>query len=335
EKELTLIDGADRTVTVKKPVNRVISGSALPVEAMRSIGAIDTVVGVNEWTLDEVFFPELIDKAENIGGMQPDYEVIFELYPDLAFWYVGSPKYWSKYEEIQNTLESAGITVFRIDCGGMGASYVEEVSKLGYILDRKEEAEEFIEFYQECLDTINERVEGLSEEDRPAVYYESYSGPYKAYGRGNRGDKIDAAGGRNIFSDISDFVEVDPEEVMERDPEIVLKMEGKISGSWFAGGYALDREDTAIFEATRDEIMNRPELRNVAAVKDENVYIIAYSVIYSRSFVGMGYLAKWFHPELFEDLDPQAIHQEYLTEFQGLDIDLNEHGVFVYPPLES
>ena len=42
-------------------------------------------------------------------------------------------------------------------------------------------------------------------------------------------------------------------------------------------------------------------------------------------------MAKWFHPELFEDLDPQAIHQEFLTEFQRLDYDLDERGVFVYP----
>jgi len=34
-----------------------------------------------------------------------------------------------------------------------------------------------------------------------------------------------------------------------------------------------------------------------------------------------------------EDLDPQAIHHEYLTRFQGLDYDLGEQGAFVYPPL--
>jgi iron complex transport system substrate-binding protein len=51
--------------------------------------------------------------------------------------------------------------------------------------------------------------------------------------------------------------------------------------------------------------------------------------------IGIAYLAKWFHPELFEDLNPQAIHQEYLTEFQGLDYGLNEHGVFVYPQFEE
>jgi iron complex transport system substrate-binding protein len=42
-------------------------------------------------------------------------------------------------------------------------------------------------------------------------------------------------------------------------------------------------------------------------------------------------MAKWFHPELFGDLDPKAIHQQYLTDFMGIDYDLNEHGVFAYP----
>jgi iron complex transport system substrate-binding protein len=52
-------------------------------------------------------------------------------------------------------------------------------------------------------------------------------------------------------------------------------------------------------------------------------------------FIGVAYLAKFFYPDLFTDLDPQAIHQEYLTRFQRLDYDLDKHGVFVYPPLEE
>jgi iron complex transport system substrate-binding protein len=46
-------------------------------------------------------------------------------------------------------------------------------------------------------------------------------------------------------------------------------------------------------------------------------------------------MAKWFYPELFADLDPKAVHQEYLMRFQGLAINLDEHGVFVYPPLKD
>jgi iron complex transport system substrate-binding protein len=48
-----------------------------------------------------------------------------------------------------------------------------------------------------------------------------------------------------------------------------------------------------------------------------------------RHFIGVAFLAKWLHPDLFADLDPKAIHQRYLTEFQGLDYDLNKRGVLV------
>ncbi|MEA1998046.1 MAG: hypothetical protein U9N61_01790 [Euryarchaeota archaeon] len=53
-----------------------------------------------------------------------------------------------------------------------------------------------------------------------------------------------------------------------------------------------------------------------------------------KHFIAAAYMAKWFYPELFTDLDPKAIHQEYLTRFQRLDYDLDEHGVFVYHPEE-
>ena len=48
-------------------------------------------------------------------------------------------------------------------------------------------------------------------------------------------------------------------------------------------------------------------------------------------FLQEAYMAKWLHPELFKAVDPKAIHQEYLTEFLEVDIDLDKKGVFVYP----
>jgi iron complex transport system substrate-binding protein len=46
-------------------------------------------------------------------------------------------------------------------------------------------------------------------------------------------------------------------------------------------------------------------------------------------------MAKWFYPELFEDLDPEATQREYLDRFQRIEYDVDEHGVFVYPPIET
>jgi len=46
-------------------------------------------------------------------------------------------------------------------------------------------------------------------------------------------------------------------------------------------------------------------------------------------------MAKVFLPEAFADLDPEAIHQEYITRFLGEDFDLDRDGVFLYPPIEK
>jgi len=98
----------------------------------------------------------------------------------------------------------------------------------------------------------------------------------------------------------------------------------------------MDVRDISEFEDTRGEVMSRKVLQYVPAVKEGRVYVIAVHLLSffgdsgCRSFIQLAYQAKWFQPELFEDLDPKAIHQEYLTRFQGLDIDLDENGVFVY-----
>jgi iron complex transport system substrate-binding protein len=78
--------------------------------------------------------------------------------------------------------------------------------------------------------------------------------------------------------------------------------------------------------------MNRDVFVGSDAVLDDRVYLYYYELINTPRFVvGAAYWAKWFHPELFSELDPQDIHQEYLTDFLGIDYDLDEQGVFVYP----
>jgi iron complex transport system substrate-binding protein len=106
-------------------------------------------------------------------------------------------------------------------------------------------------------------------------------------------------------------------------------------GCTFKCGFGI--EDRTEVEAVREEIMNRPELANVNAVKNGKVYITSNDIAFSglQGFACVVYWAKWLHPDLFEDLDPQAIHQEYLDRFMRIDYDLDEHGPFVYPPLES
>ena len=321
EKEITFVDTADRIVTVKKPIKRIVSSNTNAIETMRSLKLEkDRIAGVPERVHKfSIFFPEFSDHPY-VGGYPLDIEKILSLNPDAVFLY-GT---FGKPQENIKKLEDMGIIVLGFDYFRPANIYVEETKKLGYIIDKEKEAEEFLEFYEGCVNTIKEKVEEIPEDERPRVYFES-SRPYHTAGKGvGYHQKLEMAGGNNIFGDLSGYPDVDPEEVINRNPEIIVR------SAWKEGGYAID--DITELSDIREEIMDRLELAKVTAVKNERVYILSNDILgEARHFVSIAYMAKWFHPELFEDLDPKAIHQEYLTRFQELDYDLKEHGTFVYP----
>ena len=138
---------------------------------------------------------------------------------------------------------------------------------------------------------------------------------------------IDLCGGRNILADIdAGNVKIDPEEIVTKNPDIIIR-------HLKATDAGLKYDDPSIIKALWEDTVNRPELADVNAVKNNRVYIIDSGLNYGLDYpIAMAYWAKWFHPDLFEDLDPMAIHQEYLTDFQGLDFDVSNHGIFVYHP---
>ena len=327
ELELTIIDEGDRIVTVDKPVEKVVLSNPEVIKLLKAEGR---VVGVGtSLHKKKVFFPELSKLPGVINHYTLDYEKIYELEPDVLFIYApSSSKYVSQFDELVEKLDVAGIKVLCLSA--YKPEYLaENVEKIGYVLGTREEAEEFVEWYVGQMNTIRDRVDGISEEDKPRVYYE-YFADYKGCASGpGVCDQMTMAGGINIASGLypPKYPVIDPEWVAVQNPDIIVHM--TYSG-YVPCGYGVD--DPAAIMEKRETIMNRPELAEVNAVKDGQIYVYAYDIGESlRHFVGIAYMAKWFHPELFEDIDPQAIHQEYLTEFQGLDYDLDEHGVFVYP----
>lgn len=184
---------------------------------------------------------------------------------------------------------------------------------------------------------VKEKMKTLSEDEKPKVYHESATRPYETFNQiGGETYQIEMAGGRSISADLAGSptgaVDVDPEWVIEQNPEIIVKMSG-----WGYSGGGYGEGDPSGLKDLRTSVMNRPELEYVDAVQSKKVYVITYDILYPPCMpVSIAYLAKWFHPDLCEDLNPQAIHQEYLDYFHEiLNWNVYEQGVFVYPPLAS
>ena len=319
EKELTVVDELGDGVTVRKPVKRVIPEHITSLAAMRVLDAEDMIISIGSTSITNSMGPTFLQdlvELPTIGTYgHPDYEAILSLNPDLYIAY--------RTRTLQEKLP--GVTVFY---AGYHTPYNPEnltmdMRKLGYILDRRDQAEEYIDWYNGYLDMIKERTAELSEDEKPRVYIESCYAKYECM------DFLHPviAGGINICAGmVPGFsVAVDPEWVIEQNPDAIFRESETC--------FPYETDDASEIIAEREEILNRPELANVAAVKEGRVYHWHYYAIglFPNNIITTVYFAKWLHPDLFEDLDPQAIHQEYLDRFSPLDFNVKEHGVFVYP----
>ena len=330
EKELTIVGGDPITpvpgeddygkaVTVHKPVKRIVATGYSSAEVLRALNAENEVVGVCNYIKGEtLLFPEL-SKLPSVGNWgYPDYEAILTLHPDVLMPLFSIPEYEEKLP---------GVTIISLDLY-TSWKIPGNVMKVGYILDKREEAEEFIDWYNGYMDMIKSRTEGLPEDEKRKVMLE-WGNDYSVGGKNNQYNTLCViAGGSDIGADLPSGSKVDPEWVIVQNPDIITKT---VSAPKTPCGYNVD--DLSGMKAKREEIMNRAGFAHVNAVKYGRVYIIDFrTFMWGPSIVVCAaYMARWFNPELFEDLDPQTIHQEYLDRFQRIGYDLDTHGVFVYP----
>jgi iron complex transport system substrate-binding protein len=326
--EITLIDSTERVVTVRVPVQRIVPLHMRHATAVIVLGGEDEIVGVDSTVRErELLFGNLSTRASVGSTKEPDIEAILELEPDLVitFTHLGSQ------DQLDDKLPS-NIALVRFDLS-MVDTLKEEMMKLGYLIGNRESVNDYDEWYDHYMGTVQERVSEIPEEDRVRVFMERESTDKEASVRwayaSDTGytDLCDVAGGVNIGKEKIEYNgDVEAEWVMEENPAVII-------GLSYSGGY--QAEDDAPLGAYRDGIMSAPGFDLVDAVKNERVYVISGDfALGPQMTIGTVAVAKWLYPELFSDLDPEAIHQEFLRDFMHVDYDLAEHGAFAYPPMD-
>ena len=328
EKELTVVqylgyppDITEKTVTVPMPIEKIVILSSFGVEALCAFGERDRIVGVGNWKgkLNEV----LVGDKPTVGDYRdPDMEKILELKPDIVLTY--SHKSYPLIDE--KLLNAAGIPLVLI-----GFYQVEKQPKefrnSGWMLGKQERAEELLNFEQQHINLIKERVKKLTPEQKIRVYFASYpgySGVTMTCGDCSHHDNIELCGGINIFSDMKGYVTVDPEEVIVRNPQVIY---ATTHGAAKTGALGYGLTDTSSVEELRNTIMDYPGWDNIDAVKNGRVYFVSTDATSIHPSVFLSYMGKYFHPELFKDIDPVAIHREWTEKFLGIEYK----GVYAYP----
>ncbi|HPS90758.1 MAG TPA: ABC transporter substrate-binding protein [Methanothrix sp.] len=330
EENLTIIDSANSTITVKYPINTLVSLNQHSAECIKILGEEEKIIGVEQYVADKTeFFPDLSKLPVVKSGSDCDFEKILSLQPEVAIAYgwngaVSSSLEYAKSLEPHVTV--IGLNLYQ------PYNISQEMAQLGYLMGNPQRAYEFIDFYESYLDTIKEKVSQIPEEKHARVYLEQNKDFTAASNGSGLNDMCTLAGGDNIALGLAgSSPTVDPEWVIQENPEVIVKTANH--GNKYMG---YEKENSTDARALRETILNRTGWHNIKAVQDDRVFMLSDSNAAKPTFfIGVAYLAKFLYPDLFSDLDPQAIHQEYLTKYQRLDYDLSKHGVFVYPPLEE
>ena len=202
---------------------------------------------------------------------------------------------------------------------------IEKLVKLGYFIEKEDDEGHHIhDFRNKYNNLIKARTKKLSKEEKPRVWLVPDSGGKCAYcAKSYAHQMLDISGGKNIFADVPEvMIEINPEEVTTRNPDIIIR--------YFHGE---DAGDASKIKTLWEDMMNRPDLANLNAVKTGRIYVIDQNLQYGLYYpVAVAYWAKWMHPSLLHDLTPLAIHEEFQTKFGALDYNLYKQGIFVYHP---
>jgi len=328
EKVLILIDSANRTVALKTPIERVVIARK-GAEEFTILMAKDKIVGIGDdakLNNPDIVKKTGVDKIQSVGNFNSgslDYETIISLKPDLVI--ATSPAL--KKGLADKIPENIPVVALDSEVDIDLASQDEIIKKLGYIVNEPKKADKIINWRDKYKDIVSNGISKLDQDTLPTYYVETYD-KYVTYFSDQYDSKaISGCGGRNVI-DRSEFlknelkdgeVTIDPEWLIDQDPDNIF-----IREDTNAAGFNWTEEDA---KKELETLIDRPGWENLKAVKSGHVYLYSKCFVRSRSEIGKVYFAKWMHPDLFKDLNPDSIHEEYWKEF--LDVDLK--GLWVYP----
>jgi iron complex transport system substrate-binding protein len=307
---VAVTDEEGRMVSVDKSPERIVCLTPAAAEVIYALGESHRLVGLS----DDCTIPPALSEKVRVGrsGREADVERIMELRPCLVIAKTGG-LFAQEHEE---QLSGYGIPVLRYRALSID-TLIPMIEDLGLILDREVEAKGMVDYLGGYADVVLSRTSGIPEEERPRVYFMSMGHfDWTASSESTGNDRIKAAGGMNTAEDLMGKVpHVEMEWVIERNPEVIVY---SMPSSQYQGTTPTPEE----MAEKRDEIMALPGFNEIDAVKAGRVYVVDINMASGLAeIVNMLYYARWFHPHLFEDIDPRSLLEEIHRKYFGIDID--------------
>jgi iron complex transport system substrate-binding protein len=227
---------------------RIVSLCPSNTEILFALGAGDEVVAVEKWT---DFPPEAATLPKVGTEMDVDMDLVASHKPDLVLASLSVPG----MEKTVNALKERGFNHLVLNPRSLEGIY-EDIGTVGRAVGREKEAEEQVRRMKEEIEEL--RAINAGRERRPGVYIEWWPKPaITPGGRCWTRDMVEAAGGRSLFED-RDMRSgpVDYNEVLERDPELIILCWCGIDRAKIDTGHALIRDGWDRIRAVRNKAIH-------------------------------------------------------------------------------
>ena len=273
-----IVDGLDRSVSIEKIPQRIISLSPSNTEILFALGLDDKVVGVTEYCN----YPQAATTRPKVGGFNTvNIEKVVSLEPDLVL----ATNIHSK--TVIPALEKLGLTVVALTPTSL-PEVLDGITLVGQITGQNKQATELVSDLRSRIEAITDKTQTLSSNQKPRVFYVTWHDPLMTAGMGTLADDVIAnAGGQNIASDISGDKTIDLETVIYRDPQVIVASIGMGTGEDLPWQY----------------VQTEPRLKNTQALLNDRIYKIDGDLIHRpgpRIVEALEQMAFFIHPELFK-----------------------------------
>lgn len=196
---------------------RIVSLVPAVTEMLFAMGAGPDVVGVSSY---DRFPPEVLSKPKVGALVDPDFERILSLRPELVIVY-------GSQIDLIGRLERARVPMFRYEHAGL-PDITTTIRALGARVGRGADARALADRIERDLADIRRRVEGKRRPKTVLIFGReegALRGIFASGGIGFMHDMLEAAGGEDIFADVKrQSVQATVEVLLARAPEVIIEV---------------------------------------------------------------------------------------------------------------
>ena len=271
-------DGSGEKIKIEEKPESIVSLLPSNTETAYALGLEEKIVGVSDYCN---YPTEAADKPK-VGGLEINVEKVLELNPDLLLL---SASHFNNAKDTIKQFQTAGIDVIIVpDANSIEEAYgtIELIAKA---TGTSEKGEEMISEMKKEVAGIKEKASSIK--DKKKVWIEVSSSPdlYTAGSGTFIGDMLDIIQADNIASDQKGWVTINEEQVIERDPDVIIT----------TYGYYIDNPE--------EQIYGRKAWSEVPAVKNKQIYDVDNDTVSRpgpRLTEGLQLLAEKIYPETFK-----------------------------------